>query len=322
MNRKVIVAAAIGLLLVFVAWMIIDLLLRNGAPEQNPYAYDLRSLGPPDSLPRFRELAPVKPSLAEIAGITTGTKGRIYVSGKGGVEIFDSAGKTLNRFTVPFFSDCISLMPDGNLILGAGDHIELWNPSGARISEWAAVDTASVITSVAADPSFVYAADAGKKIVYRFDHKGNLLGSIGEKDPVSRVPGFVIPSPFFDVAINSRGELWVANTGRYELEEFSPEGNLIKSWGQASMGLDGFAGCCNPTHFAFLPDGSFVTSEKGIVRVKISKADGSFLCLVAGPESFEEGTKGLDLAVDIRGRILVLDPVKHLVRIFIPSEKR
>jgi hypothetical protein len=237
------------------------------------------------------------------------------------VAIFDSAGREIHRFTIPGFAWCVTLLPDGNLLLGMMDHVEQWSPSGARMAEWSPADTASLITSIAATPDFVYVADAGKKIVYQYNHKGNLLSRIGEKDPERKIPGFIVPSPYFDLGISPSGELWVANPGRYELEKYSSEGNLVKAWGQSSMALEGFAGCCNPTHFAFLPDGSFVTSEKGIVRVKVCYPDGRFHWLVAGPESFEEGTRGLDLAVDNRGCILVLDPYKHLIRIFIPDKK-
>ncbi len=82
------------------------------------------------------------------------------------------------------------------------------------------------------------------------------------------------------------------------------------------MGLDGFSGCCNPSNFVILPNGSFVTSEKGIIRVKIHNPAGEFETVVATPNQFEKGTTGLDLAVDSDGRILVLDPKKGMVRIF------
>jgi hypothetical protein len=82
------------------------------------------------------------------------------------------------------------------------------------------------------------------------------------------------------------------------------------------MAMEGFCGCCNPSNFAFVNDSLFVTSEKGIERIKVYNADGSFLCIVATPDQFEEGTKGLDLAVDKQNRILVLDPTKMLIRIF------
>jgi len=82
------------------------------------------------------------------------------------------------------------------------------------------------------------------------------------------------------------------------------------------MAMEGFCGCCNPSNFAFLHDSLFVTSEKAIERVKIYNPDGTFRCVVAAPGQFEEGTKGLDLAVDKQNRILVLDPVKKLIRVF------
>jgi len=60
-----------------------------------------------------------------------------------------------------------------------------------------------------------------------------------------------------------------------------------------------------------------VTSEKGIERIKIYSPLGDFRCIVATPAAFNEGTKGLDLAVDSKDRILVLDPERNQVRIFV-----
>jgi hypothetical protein len=79
---------------------------------------------------------------------------------------------------------------------------------------------------------------------------------------------------------------------------------------------------------AILPDGRFVTGEKGIPRVKIYGAEGKFECVVAGPEvlapNFAATTetredlklKPVDLAVDSKSRIIVLDPNAGTVRIF------
>jgi hypothetical protein len=65
-----------------------------------------------------------------------------------------------------------------------------------------------------------------------------------------------------------------------------------------------------------MPDGSFATSEKGVPRVKNYNLDGSLRCVVAAPDQFDEGTTGLDIAVDRQGRIYVLDPLRGKVRIF------
>ena len=245
----------------------------------------------------------------------------MYIAGKGGVEIRDSIGRMLKHFTIPGYATCLALMPDGNLIIGMEDHIELWSPSGVAISSWQAVDTNSMITSIAVAKNMIFVADAGKKIVYQYDRYGKLQARIGEKDPIRKIPGFIIPSPYFDVCISPAGDLWVANTGRYRLEKYSLDGSLLSYWGKASFALEGFAGCCNPSNFTFLPDGSFVTSEKGIERVKVYSPDGKFVALVAGPEAFDEGTKGLDLAVGSNGRILVVDPSRNQIRVFLPKKK-
>ena len=90
------------------------------------------------------------------------------------------------------------------------------------------------------------------------------------------------------------------------------------------MDIEGFSGCSNPANFAIIEDGGFVTGEKGLPRVKIYDADGVFVSVVAPPELFgwrNDGFFGsrigeLDVSVDPQGRVLVLDPVERIVRIF------
>ena len=53
----------------------------------------------------------------------------------------------------------------------------------------------------------VFAADAGNRVILRYDKSGKLLRRIGEKDKERNVAGFIIPSPFFDVEIARDGLL-------------------------------------------------------------------------------------------------------------------
>ncbi len=97
--------------------------------------------------------------------------------------------------------------------------------------------------------------------------------------------------------------------------------------------MSDFFGCCNPAHFAVLPDGRFVTSEKGIPRIKIYTAQGQFECVVAGPEQLavddsrmadpSEGAdkRVFDVAVDRQGRVLVLDPRNRTVRVYLARQE-
>jgi hypothetical protein len=87
------------------------------------------------------------------------------------------------------------------------------------------------------------------------------------------------------------------------------------------MEIDGFCGCCNPTHMAILDNGSFVTSEKGLPRVKVIAPTGELQAVVAGPGQLAPDTVGLDLAIDPEGRILVLDPAARMVRVFVEKKE-
>ncbi len=316
MKQKIIIISAIILLLALVAFMVKDFFFSR-PDNSNPYALDVEKIRNGDTAAiAFAETLQIKTSLEEIHGLATDANGRIYVSGKDGVEIFDASGKPETKFNIQGTAQCISPDEKGNLLLGIQDHIETWNKAGKQLSAWKSFGTEAVITSIAVKGNDVFVADAGQKVVYHCDLTGNLINKIGLKDPATGVPGFIIPSPYFDLGISHDGNLWVVNPGRHSFEKYNFSGTLLTSWGKASMAMEGFCGCCNPSNFAMISDSLFVTSEKAIERVKIYNADGSFRCLVAAPNQFEAGTKGLDLAVDNQNRILVLDPVKMMIRVF------
>ena len=65
-----------------------------------------------------------------------------------------------------------------------------------------------------------------------------------------------------------------------------------------------------------LPDGAFVTSEKGVPRIKVHDGRGEFVTAVVAAENLSTDIEPCDVAADGRGRILALDPGAGLVRIF------
>jgi len=209
------------------------------------------------------------------------------------------------------------------------DHVEVYDRQGKRLATWQGLGDDAVLTSIAVSKNDVFVADAGNRIVLRYDTTGKLINRIGEKDQQRNIPGFVIPSPYFDLAVARDGLLRVTSPGRHHIEAYTFDGDLEFWWGQFSSSIEGFCGCCNPVNFAILEDDSFVTCEKGLVRVKIYDPAGTFVGVVAGPEQLVEGgasgvsefgagsqSGGFDVAVDGDGRIFVLDTIKNIVRIF------
>jgi hypothetical protein len=195
----------------------------------------------------------------------------------------------------------------------------LFSSAGEQLWLADTLNERSVITAVAADERYIFAADAGNRLVLRYDYQGNLLGGFEGKTGGKDLHGFIVPSANFDLDINEEGELWVVNPGKHALENYTPEGELRSYWENSSLKVDGFGGCCNPAHMTFLPDGSFVTSEKGVIRIKIHKPSGEFASVVAPPDLFTGDEKAPDVATDERGGIYVLDYERMIIRLFLPK---
>ena len=320
MNKKITITISLILLLGLVVVMSWDLFFKTENKVGNQYEYKLDKLKQVDtSLLCYKEMQSIEILDTKIYGIAVDADDRTYVTAENKVLIFNNNGDSLLSFTVKGNANCITAAADGSLYLGFKDHIEVWSKKGELISKWDTINVAAYITSIAVDENSVFLADAGNKIVHHFDKKGKLINKIGKRNKEKDILGFFIPSPYFDIMIGRDGELWAINTGRHTFEAYDKEGNLKSKWQRRSMRLEGFSGCCNPSHVAMLSDGSFVTSEKGIERVKIHHANGDLKCVVAKPDKFVEGTVGLDLAVDSKDRIFVLDPEKRMVRIFAAS---
>jgi len=314
--RMVVLLCAIGLGVALAA--LIALLRLLPAGDTNPYPYDVEAFKKTDpALVRYRETVPLRTELTALRGLATTVDDRILVTGDAAVLILDRDGKQVSRIDLGAPARCVAAGQGGDIYLGMTEHVEVYDAKGERKASWGSLGERAFITALAVKGNELFIADAGTRVVWHFSTAGALLGRIGEQDPAKGAPGLVIPSPYLDLAIDPDGFLWVVNPGRHALENYTPDGQLRASWSKASIDVAGFCGCCNPTHLAILPDGSFVTSEKGIVRVKVYKASGVFDGIVAGPEAFAEDTVGLDLAVQASGRILVLDPKRNCIRTFV-----
>jgi hypothetical protein len=285
--------------------------------QPNPFAYDIKSYETSGiDLIHYFEMDKIPIDLPRVFGIAVGPDGRVYVSGTGSVVVFHSDGTKKRSFNMNGTARCLSVDKNHDLYLGMEDHVEVYDPEGTKKAIWESLGEQAIITSIAVAETAVFIADAGNKIVWKFDKSGSNLQRIGDKDETKDIPGFILPSPYFDVAIDPDGFLWAANTGRHSLENYTVDGNFRSSWGEFGMEIQGFSGCCNPSHFAILEDGSFVTSEKGLPRVKVYNRIGNLVSVVAPTEQFIEGTVGLDVAVDTAQKIYVLDPLQKIVRIF------
>lgn len=285
--------------------------------QKNPFEYNIENFKKNDAdLIHYLEIKQIPIELQQLTGIAIGKNDELYVSGDKSVLGINYEGNVQETISLSETARCLAIDGNNDLFFGMNDHIEVYDQAGTKKAHWESLGDKALITSVAVSNDYVFLADAGNTIVWKYDKQGNLLAKIGAKNVEKEIPGFIIPSPYFDVCVDPDGFLWAVNTGHHSLENYTFEGDLRTYWGEFTMEIEGFCGCCNPTHIAILEDGKFVTSEKGIPRVKVYNRLGNLQSIVAGSDQFMEGTTGLDLAIDSKQRIYVLDPKKKAVRIF------
>jgi hypothetical protein len=172
----------------------------------------------------------------------------------------------------------------------------------------------SVITSIAVVDALLFIADAGRRTVWQYSTSGRKFWQIeGE--------GFNVPSPYFAILLDTAGLLRVVNPGRQRVEAYTTDGEYESplTWGTPGAALNQFAGCCNPTYLAQLPDGRFVTAEKCLPRVKLWTMSGEFVTLIASSEQFDGSISIVGLATGRDGRVYVLDAAGQSVRVFGPA---
>jgi hypothetical protein len=299
----------------------------NTAP--NPFAYDVSRLEKTDpKLVRFTETRRFHCAQPDPRRLTLGPDGNLFVAARDAVAVLDPTGAPVRELPVAGPARCVAIAADGTTFVGLRDHVELFDAGGQRTAAWDSPGRKTWLTGLAVgDQGELFAADSGNRLVWRYNRAGKVLGRLGEKNPQRDIAGFILPSPYLDVAWHKDGLVRVNNPGRHRVEVYTREGDLELTWGKASMGIDGFCGCCNPIAVALLPDGRYVTCEKGLPRVKIYREHGEFDCVVAGPELFpqnarigagEEAADGaraaLDAAVDAHGRVFVLDTITGDIR--------
>jgi hypothetical protein len=292
------------------------------------FTYDVSRFQTSDpALLRYEETARFPAGLERARNIAVAADGAIFVCGTGGIRKFSPKGEPLLAIPLDGPVLAIALRPSGEILAGLPGKIVVLDAAGAAVAEWSDLPEGLLPTSIALAKDVVFIADAGNRVVLKLDAAGKKTGVIGARDPARNIRGFVVPSPYFCVRMAPDGLLRVANPGEHQIEAYTMDGDLEVAWGTASFNVAGFCGCCNPVSFDIFPDGAFVTSEKGLPRVKLYDSHGGFTGLVAGPEAFPEyleaanaGTpeslgSGIYAVIDPSGRVLVLDVVGGTVRI-------
>ena len=277
------------------------------------------------ALIQYEQIGEIRLPMEQARALAVGPDDRVYVGGENAIHVFEPDGTRHSEISLSGRPTCLAVggkehrFP-GRVYAGMTDHVEVVHVDGTTKKSWESSAEKALLSSIAVAEEDVFVADARNATVWRYDPDGKLKHRIGDRDPARNIPGFVVTSvsPYFDLAVAHDGLLRVVNPRALRIETYTFDGDLETFWGTGASTIDGFFGCCNPSHIAILSDGRFVTVEKGIPRVKIYDGQGNFECVVAGPDQLSVGATDSppDVAGDGQDRVLILDYRARCVRVF------
>ncbi len=317
MNRNILSIIIAAVVLLIIVMMVIDYSGdRADKRGNNPYEYNVDRYKSVDtSLVHYRESKQIPLGEYKAGGLDL-FGGNAWLAGEGFLLSLDEKGRVTLNQDINGEATCLEVTP-GAVYIAFEDHIKKYSHGGVLEATWDREDERTVFTSLAAGGETIYAADAGNRRVVMYDTAGSRLGTFEGKAENSAIGhGFVVPSASFDLVINRYDELWVVNPGLHAVENYNKDGDMRGYWQKSSMNVEGFSGCCNPAEIDVMADGSFVTSEKGLVRIKIYDQSGKLLSVVAPPGKFNEEGKAPEVKVDDMDRIWALDFDRSMIRIF------
>ena len=316
MNRTIQIVLIIAILAIAAVVLYDSLSTRMEKRPDNPYQYSVEEFKPVDE--SFISHREVRQMEVDNPVAFTWKNGKLFLLAGNNLQVVTPQGQELLNTRIGDNPQFVQVGKEEIIIVGFENYLVAMDPQGNELYRSEMLDENSLLTSLAISGETLFVADAGKRQVWILNNELEVIESFRGESGVSALHGFILPSLHFHIAVNEEDELWITNPGMHRIQNYSLTGRLRRDWGQPSFGLEGFSGCCNPYYFAFLSDGRFVTSEKGIIRVKIHRESGEMESVVAPAALFPNGEKAPAIAVDDQDNIWLLDFDQKLLRLFRP----
>jgi len=274
MNKKQATFIILLILALFLGFIVYDVAIKGDEGEKVSM-----SESKPE-LPDMWEVVKIfEPGLGQLNAVAVMQNGSIVLAGDSFAACY-SVEYTLNWHTKTSTPVTALSVSSDTVYAATQETILVLDNKGQIVTEWGPFEEKPIITSVACNRSYIAFADAGTKRVFILDKKGEVKYMAGQSGEA-----FIVPSPYFDVALADDNTLYVANTGHRRIEKRNINGALISQFGEPGTPAGAFCGCCNPAHFVLLKEG-FLTAEKGINRIKLLNGKGDFTEFVSADNDF------------------------------------
>jgi len=250
-------------------------------------------------------------SLLEPYGMAVDSKGQLYVADTkvGAIFIFNTETKTVDFIkngSDAHFGRILGLAIDDNDNLFVSDgqlhHVLVFNPKHERR---AVIDEALVRPgglAIDAENRFLYVSDVelDQVLVYDVDSHKLLrrIGTTGHKHELTSPGDFAMPG---GMAVDSKGNLYVADTMNNRVEVFDAEGTFVETYGKNGDGPKDFA---RPKGVAIDCDGHIWVTDGALNRVQVFDRKWRLLTYMAGTGTLPGQFSGLlTVTIDKMNRV-------------------
>lgn len=186
--------------------------------------------------------------------------------------------------TLPTRSNIMDICVDAHKIYVLhAESIEVYSHRLDIVGGWEACDNNSYFGQMAVAHGKVYATDSDNKLIWRFGSEGNMEGQIASPD------GFIVPGYQFAISV-ANDTIYCANPGTHRIERYTLGGKFIDAFGSRGTAEGSFAGCCNPCGIVVDRQKHIFTAEKGISRVSVFGANGTYLGTLLSNRQLDGGS--------------------------------
>ncbi len=162
----------------------------------------------------------------------------------------------------------------------------------------------------------LYVTDTGNSRIVHIDAQGKVIAAWGSQTPDKQVPPE--PGTFngpWGVAVDSKGNVYVADTWNHRIQKFDANGKFLLQWGTGGVATDGPDRFWGPRGIVVAPNGNLYITDTGNRRVVVFDPNGKFQFAFAtdGQAALNEP---VGIAIDSEGRVFVADTWNSRVAVF------
>ena len=159
---------------------VLSVLAGEKAKEANPFAYDVsKYLATDPKLVGYTQKHLFRTPHEGSRGLALDANDNLFIAAGKFVSELKADGSTASEFALTDEAKCVAVADD-SIYVGLRDHIEVFTRKGERKAMWETPGAKAYLTGLAVSANDLFVADAGQRVLLRYDRSGKLVKRLGD----------------------------------------------------------------------------------------------------------------------------------------------